>query len=262
MTRYSHTKLDVARQCMLKFKYQYIDKIKVEDDIDDSASVFGSLTHEIAERYVGGGKEELLSLYHELVPTKYTLTDFYKQKVPIALQNIHEFWKEVLSTNVKKVEHEADITIELNENIKLNGKIDIIIEQNSGRTKIVDYKTNKSNQWSNHTSQLAIYMLLLHKKYGIPYDKMDCEVIYLALEPINKKGETIENVGYKNISKIYTLDECDVDCLISEIETIDKAIQKSIDKGEWKSKPGKFNCTYCPFASLCDKKWTLESEQK
>jgi predicted RecB family nuclease len=255
---YSHTKLDVARKCMLMYKFQYVDKIKI--DGDTAASDFGSLIHGIAEEYKGGGKIELLALYHKGIET-YKLTDFYKAKVPLALQNVHEYWKAILANEevVKEVKHESDITVPLNETLTLNGKIDIVIEQKNGRFRIVDYKTNKSNAYANHNNQLSMYMLMLNKKYGIPYDKMDCEVVYLAMDAENKKGDKIKNSGYDNISKIYKLEECDVECLISEIETIDKAIEKSIAKNEWKARPGKFACTYCPFNPLCDKKWVPES---
>ena len=260
MTRYSHTKLDVARKCMLQFKYQYIDKLPIIEG-DMSASEFGSVVHEVAENYIGGGKAELLALYHTATK-KIKLTTLYKSKVPLALQNIHDYWKAALSKNVKEVKHESDLTIELTKDIKLNGKIDILIEHNNGRFRIVDYKTNKSKEYANHTNQLSMYMLLLHDKYNIPYENMDCEVIYLALDPITKKGQKVENKGYENVSKLYKLEECDVECLKSEIEMIDKQIQKSIDRGEWKPKPGKFNCTYCPYNTICDKKWTPETDVK
>lgn len=255
--RYSHSKLEVARQCMLKFKFQYIDKIKVEEE-DKSASDFGSCIHEIAEKYKGGGKVELLALYHELVPAKFPLTEFYKKKASLALKNVHAYWKAFLSEGCEKVTHEADLTVDLSDNIVLNGKIDLIIEKN-GRMRVVDYKTNKSKEFANHTHQLAMYMLLLNRKYKIPFEKMDCEIIYLALDDKTKKGVEVLNEGYENISKIYHLDETDVDCLISEIESIHGRIQKSIDKNEWKANPGKFNCTYCAYNKLCEKKWVPET---
>lgn len=255
---YSHSKLDVARKCMRHFKFQYIDKLKGTAEVDMSASNFGSTCHEIAERYMGGGKDELLALYHSLVPSKYIISDFYKPKLSLALKNIHEYWINALSHNVKEIKHESDISITLNEEISLNGKIDIVIEYVDSRIRIVDYKTNKSNEWANHTNQLSMYMLLLNKKYNISYENMDCEIIYLALDPVNKKGKVIPNTGYANISKIYKLEECDVEILKSEIESIHKVIEKSQAKNEWKAKPAKFSCTYCPYNDICKDKWTEE----
>jgi len=253
MIKFSHSKLDVARQCMLKYKYKYVDKLKLKQE-DMSASDFGSLVHEIAENYKGGGKEELLVLYHTLVPEKYKLTDVYKAKVPLALKNVHAYWTSVLAADCDKVQHEIDATIDINAEISLNGKIDLFIEKR-GRYIIGDYKTSKSKEYANHTNQLATYMLILNKKYNIPYEKMDCEVIYLALDPITKKGKEVLNEGYDNISKFYKLDESDVEFLVREIEMINARINKSLDKNDWLSTPTKFNCTYCDFSSVCEKKW-------
>lgn len=257
---YSHSKLDVARKCMLCFKYKYIDKLK--DKQESTASEFGNLVHSISEEYSGGGKEVLLKLYHKY-KDKYKISDEYKKKIPLALKNIHAYWVAFLSKEEKeKIKHELDFKttpIKLKEDISLIGKIDIYIECKNGRYRIVDYKTNKNNKFSNHTSQLSLYMLLLNRLHGIPYDQMDCEVIYLSMDESDKYGNPILNEGYENISKIYKLDELDVECLTSEIFQIDERIKKSIDTGKWKSNPTKFNCTYCDFKDICPEKWTEES---
>jgi CRISPR/Cas system-associated exonuclease Cas4 (RecB family) len=264
---FSHSKLDVARTCMLQFKFKYIDKIKGIED--KSASDFGGCMHEIIENYKGGGKEELLKMYHELVPSKYPLNDFYRKKVPLGLKNIHDIWKHVISkydkvddkitkkitlndTEIPSIKKEDDIKTKLDENISLNGKIDLYI-YNEGRLKIFDYKTSKSYKYANHTNQLSMYMFLLHKKYGIPYEKMDCEIIYLSLDE-EKYGMKVINENYENIKKEYKLQETDVEMLISEIHTIHTAIQKSLATGKWKAKPKKFSCTYCPYKDICEEK--------
>jgi RecB family exonuclease len=258
MNHYSHSSLDIARTCMLRYKYKYIDKLKIKIE-DKSAADFGSVMHEIAENYKGSGREELLKLYRERVPSKYQLTDFYKAKIPVALKNIHEFWKVVLSSDlVESIKHEEDLSIDFLKDIKLVGKIDIVIKTKDGRYRIVDYKTSKSRQYADHTNQLAMYMYLLNKSQDIPYDKMDCEICYLALDAMTKKQEPVKNEGYENISKVYKLEESDVTCLISEIEMIHKRIQKSIAKGEWSHNPTWFNCTYCDYNTICDKKFGTE----
>ena len=218
MQKYSHSLLDVARKCMTLYKFKYVDKIKLKNE-DTSAADFGSFVHEVAERYKGSGRDELLAL-----------------------------------------KHESDITIPLNEELSLTGKIDIVVIKD-GRYRIVDYKTSKSNKYGDHSNQLAMYMLLLNRKYGISYDKMDCEIIYLALDSMTKKGEAVPNEGYKNISKVYKLEEMDVECLLSEIDMINKRIKKSIDKGEWAANPTWFNCTYCDFHTICPHKFSPPEEK-
>lgn len=254
--QYSHSSLDVARSCMKKFKYKYIDHIKMPEDKE--ASDFGSVIHAIAEHYKGGGKEELLKLYHEQVPSKYTITDKYKKKIPLGLKNVHEYWKQLQSDEIQTIQHEENCEIELNQEIKLVGKIDIVITYSNNKIKIVDYKTSKSKEYANHTNQLAMYMLLLNRKYGIKYEDMDCEIIYLSLDPETKKGKQVLNEGYENISKIYKLDSTDVDMLMAEIDSIHKTIQRSIETGKWRAKPDSFTCKYCQFNSLCEEKYKEE----
>lgn len=251
---YSHSKLDIARTCFLKFKYKYIDKIEAEED--RSAANFGEVIHYIAEHYTGNGKEELLALYHSQVPEKIKLTDEYKKRVPVALKNIHSHWLSVLKyVKPENLKREGEVTIKLNEEISLTGKLDLIIHNENDTHTISDYKTSKNNKFANYKNQLSMYMFLLHKKYGIPYEKMDTDIIYLSMIPEDKHGNQILNEGYENISKKYNLDETDVELLLTEIETIHLHIKKNTQSGNWKAKPAKFSCTYCGYKNICKEKF-------
>lgn len=249
---YSHSKLDIARDCFLKYKFQYIDKIKGKKDT--SATDFGEVSHTIMENYKGTGKTELLKLYKELVPSKYKLTPEYLKRVPISLKNIHTIYT-VLNTdkNIIDIKHEENISINYNDDFDLNGKIDLTIKYKSGNIKIIDFKTNKSSKFANHKNQLSLYMLLINKKYGIDYEKIETGVNYLALEPKDKYGNKILNEGYENINKNYKLDEVDVQCLENEIRTIHSKIEKNKQSGIWKENPSDFKCKYCQFNKLCTK---------
>lgn len=253
--KFSHSKLEIARQCMLKYKFKYVDHAPTKKDTE--ATDFGEVMHTIMELYDGGGKEQLLKLYHDLVPGKFNLTEKYRKKVPLALKNIHTYWVAFLSKEERQ-EHEKEVSVNLNDHIDLMGKIDLFIQCKNGRVKIGDYKTSKSKEYADHTNQLAFYMLLLHKKYNIKYEDMDLEIIYLALDPETKKGKKVLNEGYENISKIYKLTEQDVGMLEMEMEEIYRRIKRAEDSGEWKPNPGWFNCTYCDYKDICTKKWNPE----
>lgn len=252
---FSHSKLDVARSCWKKFKYQYIDHAKGIETRD--AADFGEVCHYISENYKGNGKEELLALYHSyLKEKKIVLNSEYKKRVPLALKNIHSHWENVLKglplDNIKK---EENVEIQLTETIKLNGKIDILIKRLDSTYLISDLKTSKNNKYADHRNQLSMYMLLLHKKYNIPYEDMDTDIIYLSMVPEDKNGNKILNEGYENIHKIYKLDEVDVECLISEIQTIEQQIIRNKERDQWKAKPTKFGCGFCKFKHLCKDKF-------
>lgn len=261
--RYSHSKLDVARKCMRLFKFQYIDKIKV--DSDTIATDFGGLMHDIAEHYTGGGKSELLALYHKLCPSQYPKIEDegYRKRIPVALKNIHLFWEENLKgVPIDDIKAEDDIPIKLNDEIDLTGKVDLtILDEKTGRVRIIDYKTSKSKKYADHENQLAMYMLLLNRKYDIPYDVMDCEIIYLSMADKEKDGTPVENIGYENMSKPYReLCEADVELLLEEIENIHHRIKRSIKTGKWTASPGWFNCTYCPYADMCEDNYNKTKE--
>lgn len=253
---YSHSKLEIARSCWLKFKYQYIDHAKSVEIRD--ASDFGEVCHYISENYKGSGKAELLALYHEIInKNKITLVEDYKKRLPLALKNIHDHWNSKFKnlpegTEIKK---EDNIEIQLTESIKLNGKIDILIKYPTGNITITDLKTNKSNKYADHKNQLAMYMLLLNRKYKIPFENMETDIIYLCMLDSDKYGNKILNEGYDNIHKIYKLDEIDVECLLSEIITIDAQLKKNLERNSWKPKPSKFGCTYCKFNHMCAEKF-------
>jgi len=253
--KFSHSKLDVARQCFRKYKYKYVDKVEVDEQ--NEASQFGGLIHEIAEFYKGGGKEELLALYHQFLP-KYKVSDVYKPKIAIALKNIHTFWKDGVDGKVKESYYEDDIEILYTDEITLVGKIDYRALTNADRNVIIDYKTNKSNAYANHRNQLSMYMLLLNLKYGIEYKNMDMMVIYLAMDPIDKKGNAVLNEGWDNIKKDYKLDESDVEALKMEIDAIWTKIKKCEIRGDWPTKPSRFNCGFCKFSHLCEAKYAGE----
>lgn len=247
----SHSKMEVARQCMKKFMHQYILKTEIDEEQDTSSADFGSCIHEIAENYTGGGKEELLALYHQLVPSKYTISDDYKPKIPLALKNLHQYFVKYLKTQ-KECQNELDIKIEFDERIMLTGKIDILIEKVDGKWRVVDYKTKKNNQWYDPKDQLAMYMLMMNKKFGIPLEDIDCEIVYLSMDWEDKKGNKIMNEGYENIAKVYKVTENDVYLLEREINVLYKRIQKNQESGEWLANPSWFNCTYCPYKSICE----------
>jgi hypothetical protein len=255
---FSHSKLDVARSCWLKFKYQYIDKIKDMPE-DRSASDFGEVCHYISEHYTGNGKEELLALYHKALKNgkePIVLNEDYKKRIPLAIKNIHDYWYTVLKPlSPESVKKEEEIKIKLNEHISLNGKIDIHIVYPNGRSKITDLKTNKSYKFKDHRNQLAMYMLLLKYKWNIPYEQIDTDILYLALEDSDKYGNKIINEGYENIHKSYKLDEIDVECLKTEIETIYEQLKRNIERNQWKAKPTKFGCKFCKFNSICKEKF-------
>lgn len=244
----SHSRLEVSRTCMKQFNYAFIEKIEAKDD-DTSAADFGSLIHEIGEFYNGEGKAWLIGMFHKLVPSKYKLSDAYKQKVPLALKNLHTYYMNRIHGNDAK--REIAIRYQLADDIKLTGKIDVLLHQDV-RKIVVDYKTKKSNKFYDPTDQFAMYMLLLNKQMGIPLKDIDCEIVYLCLDGEDKRGNLILNKGIDNILKTYKVGEKEVLLLEREIKTLYNKVNKSKASGIWIASPDAFACKYCKFNKICD----------
>jgi len=247
--RFSHSKLEIARKCMKQFHYKYILKYPV---LDTEPTEFGNLIHEIAQNYKGSGKKELMCLYEKYRPKYKFESKTYKNKIKLALKNIHDFWQ--INLKNQKYEPEQEVTESLTESISLNGKIDVIIF-NDNKVRIIDYKTSKTDKYSDHTNQLAMYKILVNKKYNIPYENMSCEIVYLSMDEVDKSGKHILNEGYNNIVREYDVDESDIDVLIEEIESVKHRIERAEKNNIWRANPTWFNCTYCSFNEHCDEKY-------
>jgi len=255
MENYSHSRLDILRKCFLNYKYKYEDKLPEVQD--KTASDFGEVCHLISENYRGGGKPEILHHYRSLVPTKYKLNEYYTNKLPIAFKNISSIYNKYLKDdNILEIKRETDLNLNvvLTEEISINGKIDLFIKYKTGRIKIIDYKTNKAKR-NNYTNQLSMYKLLIHKTFDVPYDMMDTDIVYLALDDKTKQGDIILNTGSENIIHPYDITDTDVYCLTEEIKELHNKIKISRDKKEWSSNPTWFNCTYCAFCDNCPKRY-------
>lgn len=252
----SHSRLDVYRKCHRQFWYEFIKELPKEDE-NKEASDFGSCCHEILEKYTGGSKQELMELYKSMVPTKYPITSKYKKKIPLALKNIHMYYKTILRKYPSAFK-EKQIRIKYNVGVILTGKIDLIIEQDDGIYLVVDYKTKKTYKFSKPEEQMSMYALLLDRDKQIPLEKIRCEMVYIALDGEDKYGNIILNEGYENIVKPCRVKPTDVESLKKEIETLQIRVEKYTEEKDWLTSPTKFNCTYCPYNKSCEDSLTRD----
>ncbi|MBS3124586.1 PD-(D/E)XK nuclease family protein, partial [Candidatus Woesearchaeota archaeon] len=71
MTQYSHSKLGTFQQCKQKYKFQYVDKVKVESK-DTIETFLGGLVHKTLEKLYKDLKFQKLN-------TKEELLNFFKE---------------------------------------------------------------------------------------------------------------------------------------------------------------------------------------
>lgn len=187
MTVYSHSRLETFKNCPLKYKFNYIDKIKREEE--GIEAFLGSRFHEVMEK-----------IYKELPFRKYSLDellDFYEDdwdknyhdKIVIADNErkakdykeigkkfIEDYYKRYYPFNQGKVlgiERWVIINLDDKGEYKLRGIIDRLNQAEDGTYEIHDYKTSKSlpeQSKMDEDHQLALYQIGVQNMWNDVYN--------------------------------------------------------------------------------------------
>ena len=187
MTIYSHSRLETFKNCPLKYKFNYIDKIKREEE--GIEAFLGSRFHEVMEK-----------IYKDLPFRKYSLDqllDFYEDdwdknyhdKVVIADNEreakdykeigkkfIEDYYKRYYPFNQGKVlgiERWVIINLDDKGEYKLRGIIDRLNQTKDGTYEIHDYKTSKSlpeQSKMDEDRQLALYQIGIQDMWNDVYN--------------------------------------------------------------------------------------------
>ena len=249
MQTISYSSMRIFSECPLKYKFQYIDHIKVPYKLNIYGA-YGSSLHLCIQRFYESGKferKDLLSLWRECFYSEINkpavekkssqeLTRLLRQGYPI----LNKFYSYQSNNNllIKPLATELQFNIPCksknNDDVLLIGKIDNIF-QIGNEFEIVDYKSTASKQqWSNNKVdlQLVIYYLaftLLKKEYK----NVKCRVCLHYLRP-----------GIKNYFEITRDDK------IKALKIINQHLY-DIKTSEFKANPTKESCKYCQYTHLC-----------
>ncbi|MFT4282976.1 MAG: RecB family exonuclease [Candidatus Woesearchaeota archaeon] len=247
METYSHSKLSTFEQCTLRYKYQYIDKIKT--DISTTIEAFmGDIVHRTLEKLYKdkqfmkeNTKEELLEFYDKLwaeeyndsiliVKEEYTAEN-YRLK---GRKMIEEYYDEYKPFNEGKIIGlETEDFYELNDEYKVHVRIDRLMYMGDGVYEIHDYKTNsnlKTQPEADIDRQLAIYNLGVKKLYP------DAKKIILIWHFLGFNKEIRSTRTDEELEKLRE-------------ETID-LIEKVKKTNSFEPKVSKL-CDYCNFKEIC-----------
>jgi len=183
MATYSYSKISCFEQCPLKFKFQYIDKIKTE--IEQSIEAFlGSMVHESLEKLYTDLKfqklmklNEVLDFYNDLwqknwndaiviVKKWYSKEKYHK----MGEKFITDYYNHYYPFNQGKVLGlETTEFIDLNDKYKFHVRIDRLNEAKDGIYEVHDYKTGgylPDQAKFDKDRQLALYSLWVLKTFG------------------------------------------------------------------------------------------------
>lgn len=204
----SYSQLSMYNQCELKWKLNYADKLGVFKD--SIHLLFGTAIHTTLQYYLNvmytetiqkaddlnldamlltelkRGFTESFEKNNEYPCTKEQLIEFYQHGILIL-----DFFKKHKNEYFSKkgfelLGCEIPLEIDLSENIKFVGFIDIAIKDKvSGKVYIKDFKTSTKGWFpyqqkdETKTQQLVLYKEFYSRKYDVPVDLIEVEYVIL-----------------------------------------------------------------------------------
>ena len=167
----SESKYQTFKQCRLKYRYRYVDRLPEPEGANVEALHFGSYIHKILEEGVKTtNKEDLLKIAEEAKGT-YKVTKKYNGKDLICIDNFLKFNANLAET----VSTEQVFQVEIKEGMTLNGVIDRVIKGKDGGYLVIDYKTSKREKTKvdlYQDTQLKGYVYAVSKLYNIPVSEI------------------------------------------------------------------------------------------
>ena len=237
--RFSHSRVSTFIQCSYKFKLQYLDEIKIIQDLaPDDPRIIGNAMHKGIEQGVAAA----VTWYSEQFSV---LTDL----------NIHEIIKlEILIPKVRELIDFEESTFELE--IKTDdfvGYIDLIVKKDTGAVELYDFKYSNNVDRYLESEQLHIYKHYLERTHRLKVERMG--YIFIPKTAIRQRKtedlyqfrrRLIQTLNDSKVSICYvTYDQRKVDLFFQNIHHINLA-------AEHPKNPTKL-CDWCDFEEYCMK---------
>jgi len=282
MSRISYSQLSMYNECPLRWKLNYVDKLKVSES--NIYLIFGTAMHEVLQAYLeimyydSVKNADLLNL-NEMLRDKlieqFKRAEQEDEKPPCTKQDLQEFFQDGVDIldfftkrradyfskrGYKLIGCEVPIEVMLKKDIKMVGYLDIVIlDEYHNTLKIYDIKTSTRgwNKWQkkdeNKTQQLLLYKQFYSKQYNHPIDKIEVEYFIVkrklweeAMFPQKRVQKFSPASGKPSMNKVVNR----LDIFLNEAFT---------DEGEHKNDmvatPSKKSCRFCEFnqTEYCDK---------
>jgi len=274
MSRISYSQLSMYNECPLRWKLNYVDKLKVSES--NIYLIFGTAMHEVLQAYLeimyydSVKNADLLNL-NEMLRDKlieqFKRAEQEDEKPPCTKQDLQEFFQDGVDIldfftkrradyfskrGYKLIGCEVPIEVMLKKDIKMVGYLDIVIlDEYHNTLKIYDIKTSTRgwNKWQkkdeNKTQQLLLYKQFYSKQYNHPIDKIEVEYFIVkrklweeAMFPQKRVQKFSPASGKPSMNKVVNR----LDIFLNEAFT---------DEGEHKNDmvatPSKKSCRWCEF---------------
>ena len=244
--RISYSAFDTFNRCPLKYKFSYIEKVKVPKK---SELYFGGLVHAVVQE--GLRKDPIIPSLEELIKylednwsdEAFTSKQEAEQYLDFGKNMIRNFHLSLKPGLRNIVATEKRFQIPLNDKHNLSGMIDRIDRLPYGAFEVIDYKTSKKPATQaevDNDKQLGIYKLAVNHMW--PEAKDVRLTLYFLKHPMQLSTT-------RQDSELETLKEE----IILTAEKIEKATQRMASLGletEFAPKTNSF-CDWCEYGHLC-----------
>ncbi len=167
----SESKFQTFKQCQLKYRYRYVERLPEPAESNTEALHFGSYVHKILEEGVNATTQDELVRIAEEVKGSYKISKKYTGKDLKCIDNFLEFNSKL----GESVATELVFEVPVKDDITLNGVIDRIIKGDDGGYLVIDYKTSKREKSKvelYQDSQLKGYVYAISKLYNVPFSQI------------------------------------------------------------------------------------------
>ena len=238
MSKISYSQLSMFSECPQRWKLNYIDKLRVSEP--SIHLLFGTAMHEVIQTYLevmyndsikNANLLNLEEMLRDNMIKEFKKAEQEDGKAPCSKEDINEFFQDGIfildfikkkradyfsKRGYKLIGCEVPINVELKNNIKMIGYIDIVIhDEVSDVIKIYDIKTSTHgwNKWAkkdeNKTQQLLLYKQFYSKQYNHPIENIEVEYFIVkrklweeALFPQKRVQKFVPASGKPSMNKV------------------------------------------------------------
>lgn len=203
---YSISKLQTYEQCPWSYYQSYILKNK---GIDNIYNLIGQEVHEIIELLQRKkiSNDEAIKMYNnKILEMEIRDIKFPSEKIAINYNEcLIDYFNRYVPIKAKKIKMEKEFYAKILKWI-FRGFIDIIVEDNNGNIKIMDYKTSSmyaKKDIDKYGLQLILYAIALEKNNKIPINSVGWNFLKYANVKSLETGKIKEKILRNEIVKEY-----------------------------------------------------------
>ncbi|MGQ0793611.1 MAG: RecB family exonuclease [Deltaproteobacteria bacterium] len=184
MTIYSHSRLSVYKQCPLKYKFRYLDRMP--EEMQTVEAFMGRMVHDSLERLykkVSFGNTpplaEIIAHYRQIWDEKWTgavktikrdiTAEDYKERGRDCIERYYQRHQPFLESEVVGLEMKVSLSLDRDGKHEMRGFIDRLSRSRDGSYEIHDYKTAghpPTQKNRDEDKQLALYHLAIQQRWS------------------------------------------------------------------------------------------------